>query len=36
MSHKSSRTGDLDLGFQGQIGLESKKNCVIPCESNNF
>ena len=34
MSRKSLITGDLDL--QGQIGLENKKNCVIPCECNNF
>ena len=28
------KTGDLDL--QGQIGLETNKFCVIPCECNNF
>ena len=28
------KIGDLDL--QGQIGLETKKICVIPCECNSF
>ena len=28
------KTDDLDL--QGQISLETEKNCVIPCECNNF
>ena len=28
------KTGDLDL--QGQIGLETKKFCVIHCECNYF
>ena len=31
-----SKTGDLDLELQGQIGLETKKNYEIPCECNNF
>ena len=30
------KTGDLDLDLQGQIGLETKQFCVIPCEYNNF
>ena len=30
------KTGDLDLDLQGQIGLETKKYYVIPCECNNF
>ena len=30
------KTGDLDHDLQGQIGLETKKNCVTPCECNNF
>ena len=30
------KAGDLDLDIQGQIGLETKKICVIPCECNNF
>ena len=34
MSQTGLKTGDLDL--QGQIGLDIKKFCVIPCESNNF
>ena len=28
------KIGDLDL--QGQIGLETKKICAIPCECNSF
>ena len=34
MSQMGLKTGDLD--FEGQIGLETKKFCVIPCECNNF
>ena len=30
------KTGDLDCDLQGQIGLETKKYCVIPCQCNNF
>ena len=30
------KTCDLDLDLQGQIGLETKKICVIHCECNNF
>ena len=30
------KTGDLHLELQGQLGLEAKKFCVIPCECNNF
>ena len=29
-------TCDLDLDLQGQIGIKTKKICVIPCECNNF
>ena len=36
MSQKSLRTGDLDRDLQGQIGLKTKKICVISCECNNF
>ena len=32
MSQTDVKTGDLDLDIQGQIGLETKKFCVIPCE----
>ena len=28
------KTVDLDLDLQGQIGLENKKICVIPCDQN--
>ena len=35
MSQRSLRTDDLDLDFQGQIGLETKKCCVIACEWHN-
>ena len=34
MFQMGSKTGDLDI--QGQIDLETKKFCVIPCECNNF
>ena len=34
MSQTGLKTGDLDL--QDQIGLETIKFCVIPCECNNF
>ena len=34
MSQTGLQTGDLDL--QGQIGLETIKFCVIPCECINF
>ena len=34
MSQTGLKTDDLDL--QGQIGLETEKICVIPCECNNF
>ena len=34
MSQTGVKTGDLDL--QGQIGLETKKCSLIPCECNNF
>ena len=34
MCQAGSKTGNLDL--QGQIGLETKKFCAIPCECNNF
>ena len=30
------KTGDLNLDLQGQIGLETYKLCVIPCECDNF
>ena len=30
------KIGYLDLDPQGQIGLETKTFCVIPCESNIF
>ena len=36
MSHMILKIGDLDLDLQGQIGNETKKFCVIPCECNNF
>ena len=36
MSQMGLKTGDLDLDHQGQIGLETIKFCVIPCEWNNF
>ena len=36
MSQMGLNTGDLDLDLQGQIGLETKKYCVISCECNNF
>ena len=36
MSQTGLKTGDLDLDFQGQIGLETKKFCATPCECNNF
>ena len=45
MSQTGLKTGDLDLDLQGQghqfdlqgqIVLETKKNCVTPCEYNNF
>ena len=36
MSPTGLKTGDLDLDLQGQIGLETIKFCVIPCECNNF
>ena len=36
MSHTGWKTGDLDLDLEGQIGLGTKKFCVIPCECNNF
>ena len=36
MSQTGLKTGDLDLDLQGQIGLETKKFCVISCECNNF
>ena len=29
-------TGGLDLDLQGQIGFETDKFCMIPCECNNF
>ena len=31
MSQAGLKTGDLDLGLQGQIGIETKKFCVNPC-----
>ena len=34
MSQRGLKTGDLDRDLQGQIGLESKKFCVIPYEWN--
>ena len=36
MSQTGLKTRDLDLDLQGQIGLETKIFCVIPCECNNF
>ena len=38
MSQTGLKTGDLDLDLdpQGQIGLVTKKICVISCECNNF
>ena len=36
MSQTGFKTGDLDLDLQGQIGHETIKFCVIPCECNNF
>ena len=36
MSQTGLKTGDLDLDLQGQIGLETKKNFMIPWECNNF
>ena len=36
MSQTGLKTIDLDLDLQGQIGLETIKFCVIPCECNNF
>ena len=36
MSQTSLKTDDLDPDLQGQIGLETKNVCVIPCECNNF
>ena len=36
MCQMGLKTGDLDLELQGQIGLETEKFCVIPCECNNF
>ena len=36
MSQKGLKTSNLDLDLKGQIGLETIKFCVIPCECNNF
>ena len=36
MFQASLKTGGLDLDLQGQIGLETEKFCMIPCECNNF
>ena len=36
MSQTGLKTGNLNLELQGQIGLETKKICLIPCECNNF
>ena len=36
MSQTGLKTGNLDLDLQGQIGLETIKFCVIPCECSNF
>ena len=36
MSLRILKTGDLDLDLQGEIGLETQKFCVIPCECNNL
>ena len=36
MCQMGLKTGDLDLDLQGQIGLETKNFCVIPCECSNF
>ena len=36
MSQTGLKAGDLDLDLQGQIGIETKKIGVIPCECNNF
>ena len=36
MSQTGLKTGDLYFHLQGQIGLETKKFFVIPCECNNF
>ena len=32
MSRMGLKTGGLDLNLQGQIGFETLKFCVIPCE----
>ena len=36
MCQTGLKSGDLNLDLQGQIGLETKNFCVIPCECNNF
>ena len=35
MSNTILKTGELELNLQGQIGLETQKFCVIPCECKN-
>ena len=36
MPQMGLKTGDRDHDIQAQIGFETKKFCVIPCECNNF
>ena len=36
MSQTDLNDGELDLDLQGQIGLETKQFCVIPCGWNNI
>ena len=36
MSQTGLKTDDIDFDLQGQIGIETKKICVIPCECSNF
>ena len=36
MSQIGLKTDDLNLDLKGQIGLETTKFCVIPCEWKNF
>ena len=36
MSQMGLKTGEIGLNLQVQIGLETKKICVIPCECSNF
>ena len=36
MCQMGLETGDLHLNLRGQIGLQTKKICVIPCKCNGF